>query len=89
MARSRKKKSAKDVEGRLVSVAETVMTAAKSNRDPVFYIPTRSLSNVNFNTKKGIIEMGKAKQERSFFNVGMAKKFRWSLLVLTRWGRLM
>jgi DNA topoisomerase VI subunit A len=80
----KKKKSAKktkDVEARLVSLADEVIAAAKSNRSPAFQIPTRSLSNVNFNTKRGIIEMGKGKQERSFFNTGMAKKFMQTMLV--------
>src|SRR5262245_3554292 len=80
----RKKKSAKskkDVEGRLVSLADEVISAAKSNRSPAFQIPTRSLTNVNFNVKRGIIEMGKGKQERSFFNTGMAKKFMQTMLV--------
>jgi DNA topoisomerase VI subunit A len=71
----------KDVESRLISVAEEVMLAAKTNRSPAIQIPSRTLSNVNFNSKKGIIEMGKAKQERSFFNVGMAKKFMQTVLV--------
>ena len=71
----------KDVEGRLISVADEVVSAAKSNRSPALQIPSRTLSNVNFNSKKGIIEMGKARQERSFFNVGMAKKFMQTVLV--------
>lgn len=79
MAKSKKQK--KDVESLLISVADEVIVAAKSNRDPVFRIPTRSLSNMNFNAKKGIIEMGGNKQERSFFNVGMAKKFMQTVLV--------
>ncbi|HSP05820.1 MAG TPA: DNA topoisomerase IV subunit A [Acidobacteriota bacterium] len=80
MGRAKKQKT-KDVETRLVSIADEVLMAAKSNRDPVFRIPTRSLSNVNFNARKGIIEMGDAEQERSFFNVGMAKKFMQTVLV--------
>src|SRR5687767_8702135 len=78
---AKKKVKKKDVEGRLISVADEVLLAAKSNRSPAIQIPSRTLSNVNFNVKKGIIEMGAAKQERSFFNVGMAKKFMQTVLV--------
>src|SRR5687768_5625904 len=78
---AKKKVKKKDVEGRLISVADEVLLAAKSNRSPALQIPSRTLSNVNFNAKKGIIEMGTAKQERSFFNVGMAKKFMQTILV--------
>lgn len=79
MAKTKKKN--KDVEERLISLAEEVISAAKSNRDPAFQIPSRTLSNVNFNPKRGIIEMGKSKQERTFFNAGMAKKFMQTMLV--------
>jgi DNA topoisomerase-6 subunit A len=77
----KKKQKTKDVEGRLISLADEVLNATKGNRSPAFRVPTRALSNVSFNQKRGIIEMGKAKQERLFFNVGMAKKFMQTLLV--------
>ena len=51
------------------------------SKDPTLAIPVRSLANVNFNEKRGIIEMGKRKQARTFFNVGMAKKFMQTVLV--------
>src|SRR5213592_1712958 len=69
------------VERKLVGVADTVITAADRSRDPALSIPVRSLANINFNEKRGIIEMGKRKQERTLFNVGMAKKFMQTVLV--------
>src|SRR5512134_2493631 len=69
------------VEKKLVGVADTVITAADRSKDPTLAIPVRSLANVEFNAKRGIIEMGRRKQERTFFNVGMAKKFMQTVLV--------
>ncbi|HKW39099.1 MAG TPA: DNA topoisomerase IV subunit A [Burkholderiales bacterium] len=69
------------VERKLVGVADTVIAAADRSRDPALSIPVRSLANVNFNEKRGIIEMGRRRQERTFFNVGMAKKFMQTVLV--------
>jgi DNA topoisomerase-6 subunit A len=69
------------VEKKLVGVADIVISAAEKRKDPTIAIPVRSLSNVNFNERKGLIEMGKRKQARSFFNVGMAKKFMQTVLV--------
>jgi len=69
------------VQKKLVGVADTVIAAAQKSKDPTFEIPVRSLSNVKFNQKKRILEMGKHKQARSFFNVGMAKKFMQTVLV--------
>ncbi|MHC4607630.1 MAG: DNA topoisomerase IV subunit A, partial [Planctomycetota bacterium] len=48
---------------------------------PSIAIPLRTLANVSFNRKKSILELGDEKQERIFFNVGMAKKFMQTFLV--------
>jgi len=66
---------------RLVGLADLVINAADKKKDPVIQIPVRSLSNVNFNEKKGFIEMGGNKQARTFFNMAMAKKFMQTMLV--------
>src|SRR5437762_12212632 len=79
MVKKAKKPTA--VEKKLVGVADLVIDAAARRKDPTIAIPVRSLSNVNFNERKGLIEMGKRKQARSFFNVGMAKKFMQTVLV--------
>ncbi|HTM10705.1 MAG TPA: DNA topoisomerase IV subunit A [Verrucomicrobiae bacterium] len=69
------------VEKKLIGIADTVITAADRSKDPTLSIPIRSLANVTFDEKRGLIELGKRKQERSFFNVGMAKKFMQTVLV--------
>src|SRR5262252_1510285 len=69
------------VEKKLAGIADVVITAAQRRRDPTFAIPVRALSNVTFNERRGLIEMGKRKQARSFFNVAMAKKFMQTVLV--------
>src|SRR6516162_3213367 len=69
------------VEKKLIGVADIVIDAAQRRKDPTFAIPVRSLSNVTFDEKKGLIELGRRKQARSFFNVGMAKKFMQTVLV--------
>src|SRR5947207_1116733 len=76
-----KTKTPGPVEKKLVGVADVVLVAAEKSKDPTLSIPVRSLANVNFNEKRGIIEMGKRKQARTFFNVGMAKKFMQTVLV--------
>src|SRR5881628_1698630 len=76
-----KPKTTGAVEKKLVGVADVVITAADRSKDPTLSIPVRSLANVNFNEKRGIIEMGKRRQVRTFFNVGMARKFMQTVLV--------
>src|SRR5262245_8914183 len=69
------------VEKKIVGDADVVITAEQMSKDPAISIPVRSLANVNFNEKRGIFEMGRRKQARTFFNVGMAKKFMQTVLV--------
>ncbi|HXV67290.1 MAG TPA: DNA topoisomerase IV subunit A [Nitrospira sp.] len=69
------------VERKLVGLADLVIQAAERSKDPTFSIPIRALSNVSFNQRRGLIEMGNKKQARSFFNVGMTKKFMQTVLV--------
>src|ERR671936_2443325 len=69
------------VEKKLVGIADVVVESAQRRRDPTLAIPVRALSNVTFNERKGLIEMGKRKQARSFFNVAMAKRFMQTVLV--------
>src|SRR5256712_9299264 len=78
---ARKARSMTAVEKKLISVADVVITAAQRRKDPTLTIPVRALSNVEFNERRGLIEMGKRKQARSFFNMAMAKKFMQTVLV--------
>src|SRR3989339_294843 len=80
MARKKAKNNGA-VQKKLVGVADVVITAADRGKDPALSIPIRSLANVTFDEKRGMIEMGRRKQARSFFNVGMAKKFMQTVLV--------
>ena len=76
-----KHKSNGAVSKKLIGLADVVIAAAERSKDPTLAIPIRALSNVSFNPRNGLIEMGKKKQARSFFNVGMAKKFMQTILV--------
>lgn len=76
-----KTKKTTPVEKKLIGLADIVIQSAERSKDPTFQIPIRALSNVSFNERKGLIEMGSKKQERSFFNVGMAKRFMQTVLV--------
>ncbi|GMV82037.1 MAG: hypothetical protein AMXMBFR7_32210 [Planctomycetota bacterium] len=76
-----KRKGTKEVQSLLESMADVVVDAAKKGQDPAYQIPVRALSNVEFNPKKRIIEMGKNKTARQFFNLGMAKKFMQTVLI--------
>lgn len=73
---------------KLESLVETVVAAAAKKKDPNFDIPIRALSNVRFDPKRAIIEMGGAKQSRHFFDKSMAKKFMQTLLIAAQCKKL-
>jgi DNA topoisomerase-6 subunit A len=66
---------------KIEKLAETVMRSVKGGQNPFVEIPIRSLANVKFNEKRGLVELGNQKQRRYFFNVAMAKKFMQTFLV--------
>ena len=74
--------------GNLVGLADEVAKAARRKKDPHVDIPTRSLSNVRYNTTKKIIEMGKKTNRRQLFNLSQAKSFMQTMLVASGSKRL-
>jgi DNA topoisomerase VI subunit A len=74
---TRGKATAKKIE----VLADEVIAAAAKRADPAVDIPTRNLSNVSFNARRRMIQMGSAKQTRNFYNLGQAKKFAQTLII--------
>ena len=62
-------------------LAADVVGDVRKGNNPSFDIRTRTLSNVSFNAKRKIIELGDRTQSREFFNTAMARKFMQTLLV--------
>src|SRR5450432_1894159 len=62
-------------------LAEGAVRAANQKKNPALEIPVRALSNVSFNEKKRIIELGDKMQSREFFNISMARKYMQTFLV--------
>ncbi|MCB9837793.1 MAG: DNA topoisomerase IV subunit A [Phycisphaeraceae bacterium] len=78
-----------DTATRIRSFAHDVAGQAAGGEDPFLDIPSRTLSNVSFSEKTGLIEMGDATQRRSFFNLGQAKKFMQTTLVASGCSELL
>jgi DNA topoisomerase VI subunit A len=62
-------------------LAKEAIATVKKKDNPNMAIRTRALSNVSFNEKKRIIELGDKMQSREFFNTGMARKYMQTFLV--------
>ncbi len=61
-------------------LAESVARSALAGREPKVDVPTRSASNTKWNKRRGILQMGDAKNTRQLFNLGQARKFMQTLL---------
>jgi DNA topoisomerase-6 subunit A len=80
---TKKKQTDRDAKtlSKIQGLARDVLSQATKGNNPAVEIRTRTLSNVSFNTKKKIIELGDRTQSREFFNTAMARKFMQTLLV--------
>jgi DNA topoisomerase-6 subunit A len=68
-------------QSKIEKLARQVLGEATKGNNPALEIRTRTLSNVAFNNRKRIIELGDKTQSREFFNTGMARKFMQTMLV--------
>ena len=82
--RKRRKSANGDAGASIEQLADQIVGQAAKGTDPALDIPIRSLSNVKFNTKSRLIEMGKNTQQRSLFNYGQAKRFMQTMLVASK-----
>ena len=60
-------KSAVETLAKIEKLAQGVVAEVKRRKNPRLQVPLRTLSNVHFNAKRKIIELGRDKQERTFF----------------------
>src|SRR5690606_7017394 len=78
---TRRDATAKKTLAKIEALAKAVVRDIQKQQNPRIEIPLRTLSNITYNARKKIIEMGKETQERSFFNVSQARKFVQTFLV--------
>jgi DNA topoisomerase-6 subunit A len=75
--------------GALRELATKVETFAERAKPPVLDIRSRSLSNINFNKTRKILELGKGSTQRELFNLSQAKAYMQTLLVGSGCKRLL
>ncbi|APR99980.1 DNA topoisomerase IV subunit A [Pajaroellobacter abortibovis] len=66
---------------KLEQLATSAYRTVLKGANPSIMIRQRTLSNVSFNEKRKIIELGKKSQSRDFFNTSMARKFMQTFLI--------
>ena len=65
----------KEIMSEIQKMGEKILKEIKSGENPFLDIPIRSLSNVFYNPKTKMLELGISKSKRYFFNVAHIRKF--------------
>ncbi len=71
----------KEVKKKLDEFGQKVLKDVERGENPSIDIPIRTLSNVKFDQKTGMLAIGEKSAKRYFFNVAHAKRFMQTLLV--------
>lgn len=74
----------KEIVSRLSNLGEEVLSQIKKGKNPEINIPLRTLSNVYYDKKAGLIRLGTNEQKRGYLNVGQAKKFMQTMLITSQ-----
>jgi DNA topoisomerase VI subunit A len=75
--------------GSIVGLADRVVDSAEKRKDPAVDIPSRTLSNVRYSPRKGIIEMGPSTNRRQLFDLSQAKAYMQTMLVASGTKKLL
>jgi len=71
----------KEEEKKLEKMGEKVLKDVEKGENPNIDIPLRTLSNVKYDEKTGMLTIGDKSAKRFFFNVAHAKKFTQTMMV--------
>lgn len=66
---------------RLEKMGVAVACAGLAGKDPNLIVPTRTLSNTNYNAKRRMLEMGANTADRPLFDLKTARKFMQTMLL--------
>lgn len=75
------KKRTKETQKKIEVLGKNLVKMCLKKQSPYITIPSRTKSNVAFNEKSRIIEMGDESQQRNLFNLNQARKFMQTLLI--------
>ncbi|MFH0906044.1 MAG: DNA topoisomerase IV subunit A [archaeon] len=76
--------TSKDIGERVYKVATDIVHQIEHVHDPTFTTKVRGQSNAFFDEKSGLINLGDKTFTRNFLNIGHAKKFMQTMLVLDK-----
>lgn len=79
----------KEVVKKLADLGNSIITQINKNKNPYLDIPIRSMSNVHFDEKTGLVSLGDAKSKRYFAHIAHARKFMQTMLVASQCKKIL
>lgn len=76
-----KDEDVKKAEHGLVNLGDAVLGQIKKSQNPDIILPIRALSNIIFNEKNKLIQLGSKTSHRTYLNVAHTRKFMQTLLI--------
>src|SRR3989344_4855864 len=81
---TRSKDTPKDIAKKIDKIGEQMVKDIKNEHDPSFETKARGKSNVVFDEKKRLLTLGDKRVLRNFLNIGHARKFMQTTLVMNK-----
>ncbi len=78
------KDNAEKVASKIEKISKEIVSQIKKEESPTFLTSQRGRSNVEFDEKKGVLQLGEKMTSRNFLNLGHAKKFMQTTLVASK-----
>lgn len=72
---------------RIEELGGSIVKEIKTGKNPRFVTSARTRSNVIFDSKKGYLKLGAAKEERNFVNVSQSKRFMQTIAIAAKCHR--
>lgn len=79
----------KDITKKLTDLGEQVIKQVESSENPYLDIPIRSMSNIHYDEKTGLVSLGDAKAKRYFAHIAHARKFMQTMLVASQCKKIL
>ncbi len=78
---SKEKEDPKAIAKKIETMAKEIVSDIKKGKEPTFRTQMRGRSNVKFNEKDGVLELGDKITTRQFLNIGHARRYMQTMLV--------
>ncbi len=89
MPKERQRTNDSETEKRLVNMGSEILEQIERLKNPRISLPVRTLSNIFFDEKSGLVKLGQRVSSMTYMNVAHTRKFMQSLMVAAECKKIM